>query len=298
MSVEEHTLHSLDKFLTPVNHELFISVMKRLHRECIAVFVVTFFILLSSLSIVDMLSTIHLPKRFNDRFSRTRLFTVLKQGLEVRLRNGESGWLIEKSKSGWWKVEIHDGVLNANRIINIRANNFTAIENNQSIVDKDMAKSFQETIISTPKVEPSFSHTDATALDPSINTIDVPKRHRSMDHWILFSDLHVKSASIEYCEEVLSVVHQEALKRNAGIIFLGDFWHVRGGLSVELLNRVMSTLQSWKQPVIMIPGLKSVHLHSYDLLKSSFYIDNFCDFFSIPERKSRSSFIGRSDSCS
>ena len=40
----------------------------------------------------------------------------------------------------------------------------------------------------------------------------------------------------------------------AGIIFLGDFWHVRGSLSVELLNRVLKCLKEWTQPVIMIPG--------------------------------------------
>jgi DNA repair exonuclease SbcCD nuclease subunit len=71
---------------------------------------------------------------------------------------------------------------------------------------------------------------------------------------VIFSDLHVKSASIEVCEEVLHRVHQEALQRNAGIIFLGDFCHARGALSVELLNRVLKSLRKWEQPVIMIPG--------------------------------------------
>lgn len=71
---------------------------------------------------------------------------------------------------------------------------------------------------------------------------------------MIFSDLHVKSSSIEVCEEVLLRVHEEAQKRDAGIIFLGDFWHVRGALSVELLNRVLKALRKWEQPVIMIPG--------------------------------------------
>ena len=39
-----------------------------------------------------------------------------------------------------------------------------------------------------------------------------------------------------------------------GIVFLGDFWHIRGALNVEILNRVMKCLQKWTQPVIMIPG--------------------------------------------
>ena len=78
--------------------------------------------------------------------------------------------------------------------------------------------------------------------------------HQACRDWVIFSDLHVKGASIEVCEEVLRRVHEEALKRSAGIIFLGDFWHVRGALSVELLNRVLRSLRQWTQPVIMIPG--------------------------------------------
>jgi hypothetical protein len=34
----------------------------------------------------------------------------------------------------------------------------------------------------------------------------------------------------------------------------GDFWHVRGALCVDLLNRVLASLKQWTQPVIMIPG--------------------------------------------
>jgi hypothetical protein len=35
---------------------------------------------------------------------------------------------------------------------------------------------------------------------------------------------------------------------------IGDFWHVRGALCVDLLNRVLASLKQWTQPVIMIPG--------------------------------------------
>lgn len=66
--------------------------------------------------------------------------------------------------------------------------------------------------------------------------------------------MHVKASSIATCETVLAEVHKSAKERNAGIIFLGDFWHVRGALSVDLLNRVLKSLQEWTQPVIMIPG--------------------------------------------
>ena len=75
-----------------------------------------------------------------------------------------------------------------------------------------------------------------------------------MERWLAFSDLHVKDSSMDTCEIVLRNIHDEALKNNAGIIFLGDFWHVRGSLSVELLNRVLRCFSEWTQPVILIPG--------------------------------------------
>jgi metallophosphoesterase superfamily enzyme len=49
-------------------------------------------------------------------------------------------------------------------------------------------------------------------------------------------------------------VHKEAQGRGAGIIFLGDFWHIRGALRVEVLNRVMAELAQWTQPVVLLPG--------------------------------------------
>jgi hypothetical protein len=75
-----------------------------------------------------------------------------------------------------------------------------------------------------------------------------------MDRWLVFSDLHVKASSMDVCEEVLRRVNAEAAARNAGVIFLGDLWHIRGTLSVELLNRVMGAFSEWTQPVVMIPG--------------------------------------------
>jgi hypothetical protein len=84
--------------------------------------------------------------------------------------------------------------------------------------------------------------------------VPAPPSVEAVKKWVVFSDLHVKSTSVETCERVLDLVHDEALKRQAGIVFLGDFWHVRGAVSVELLNRVLKCLRRWSQPTIMIPG--------------------------------------------
>ncbi len=98
-----------------------------------------------------------------------------------------------------------------------------------------------------------------------LGTTPVPAMHAQFSKWVIFSDLHVKGSSIDACEEVLAAVHAAALEHNAGIIFLGDFWHVRGSLSVELLNRVLKSLRMWQQPVIMIPG-------NHDQVCRTFYL--------------------------
>ncbi len=87
-----------------------------------------------------------------------------------------------------------------------------------------------------------------------LNRITPPTPHQSSNRWIFFSDLHVRPSSIDTCEQVLNMVHKEAISKSAGIVFLGDFWHTRGVLSVDMLNRILKCLRSWTQPVIMIPG--------------------------------------------
>ena len=47
-----------------------------------------------------------------------------------------------------------------------------------------------------------------------VKIITPPRAHAACKKWIIFSDLHVKSSSIETCEIVLKQVHEESLKRN------------------------------------------------------------------------------------
>jgi len=44
----------------------------------------------------------------------------------------------------------------------------------------------------------------------------------SVDAWVTFSDLHVSHKSLDVCMEVLRRVHEEARKRGAGVLFLGE----------------------------------------------------------------------------
>lgn len=47
-------------------------------------------------------------------------------------------------------------------------------------------------------------------------------------YWVCFTDLHLSAKTSAICIEVLQRVHQEAVSRQGGIVFLGDFWDERG----------------------------------------------------------------------
>lgn len=73
--------------------------------------------------------------------------------------------------------------------------------------------------------------------------------------WVVFTDLHCSAATMDTCLQVLDRVHAIAVARNAGIVFLGDWWHVRGTLRVDSLNRVLDRLAAtYHQPMVLIPG--------------------------------------------
>lgn len=110
------------------------------------------------------------------------------------------------------------------------------------------------TIIPNPPILTQTQNDSSKYKNYTIPLLQPPPLHANVDKWIIFSDLHVKTSSIDTCERILDNIHEEAVKRKAGIIFLGDFWHVRGTLNVELLNRVLRVLRKWTQPVIAIPG--------------------------------------------
>lgn len=76
----------------------------------------------------------------------------------------------------------------------------------------------------------------------------------TFEQWVVFTDLHCSPGTLDTCLQVLDVVHAEAVERRAGIVFLGDWWHVRGSLRVDNLNAVLDALKHWTQPMLLIPG--------------------------------------------
>ena len=51
--------------------------------------------------------------------------------------------------------------------------------------------------------------------------------HSQFDRWVVFTDLHCAPSTLETCLQVLRRVHELAVEREAGVMFLGDFWHTR-----------------------------------------------------------------------
>ena len=75
---------------------------------------------------------------------------------------------------------------------------------------------------------------------------------------ILFSDLHLKAESKDVVKSVLFELHDYALSHHIRTIAcLGDFWHIRYNIPVDLQNLVVDWLyQLWQSKIefIIIPG--------------------------------------------
>ena len=95
--------------------------------------------------------------------------------------------------------------------------------------------------------------TDHSAFDEEYLQ-QVAHHATAVQHWVVFTDLHVAPSSLNTTLQVLRRVHELALKRQAGIICLGDFWHHRGTLRVDCLNAILAELKSWQVPLVMMPG--------------------------------------------
>jgi DNA repair exonuclease SbcCD ATPase subunit len=97
--------------------------------------------------------------------------------------------------------------------------------------------------------------------------------------WVVFTDLHCSSSTLETSLQVLKATHAAALARpRTGVAFLGDFWHQRGTLRVDCLNAVLQELQSWSLPMVMIPGNHDQvtlggHAHGLTALQNAYRVE-------------------------
>eukprot|EP00934_Nitzschia_sp_Nitz4_P006644 Nitzschia sp. Nitz4//scaffold5_size260463//147664//151718//NITZ4_000990-RA/size260463-snap-gene-0.13-mRNA-1//1//CDS//3329555364//6634//frame0 len=112
-----------------------------------------------------------------------------------------------------------------------------------------------------PPPAPTMVDLDAMLLDSdtseNLQTQQLREQvqhHSKFTRWVVFTDLHCSPATLDTCLQVLQRVHELAVERDAGVLFLGDFWHLRGSLRVDCLNAILDHLSHWKVPMVMIPG--------------------------------------------
>lgn len=58
-------------------------------------------------------------------------------------------------------------------------------------------------------------------LDAGVPPAETAAAWESVKQWVVFSDLHVSTKTIDVAVQVLRAVHSEAVRRDAGILFLG-----------------------------------------------------------------------------
>lgn len=164
------------------------------------------------------------------RHAHAAAFFAVQEGEKVLLPDGRSGVLRKRTSNGWCTVE----VAGTGEQAKVRSSEL-----------KSLAQPQQRQLAGAAPVTTSMQILDK-----------LPRLHEEKRKWVGFSDLHVHSRTIDTCLQVLETVHKTALDNDAGVLFLGDWWHVRGSLLVEQLNAVMRQLNTWdaRVPVVMIPG--------------------------------------------
>ena len=123
------------------------------------------------------------------------------------------------------------------------------------ILDLDAVLQYEDSQNSIPIEDTIVQSENKTIIKADNDTIQQIKScHTKCNRWIIFSDLHVMPTTLSTCIKVLDFVHATAVDKQAGILFLGDFWHHRGFVRVDCLNAVLKAMSKWKVPSIMIPG--------------------------------------------
>ena len=206
--------------------------------------------------------------------SSTELFGLFQIGDDVqfyatKLEGGDNegnssrnnipmiGKIVGQSRGGWYSVQTegNDGVVKQ------RSSNLSLISKESNSVtstgsDGALSNKPSEVKNNTSKVIDMDSAMENNLCNEFIDEdiLAQCRHHASYKKWVVFTDLHVSSSTLETCLQVLDFVHETALRRNAGIMFLGDFWHHRGTIRIDCLNAILNKLASWSVPSIMIPG--------------------------------------------
>jgi hypothetical protein len=211
----------------------------------------------------------HIPIRTNRDIQPKRLTTKwakFEVGDEVMVECDPdsstpciSGTIEEVRGGGWYTLCLSDDAIRVKK----RGSQLQKKDFVQALADEYNASS--EILEEAPLPNVQIIDLDSVLHHSLINNVDdvlknsevieqLNSCHTKCRRWIIFSDLHVMPSTLTTCIQVLDFVHNTAIKRQAGILFLGDFWHHRGFVRVDCLNAVLETMSKWKVPSIMIPG--------------------------------------------
>ena len=180
---------------------------------------------------------------------------IFEEGDEVNVstKRGQLLGRIQESRGGGWYAVQVDG---SSTIGKFRSSQLELVP---------LSKETSSTKASLPHLDvqeitpPTIVDLDAAIRSQDTTTLDSDylrqlSHHASVTKWVMFTDLHCASSTIDTCVEVLDTVHRLAVEREAGVLFLGDWWHHRGTIRVNTLNSILEALGRWTVPMVMIPG--------------------------------------------
>lgn len=147
------------------------------------------------------------------------------------ISTGELGTVAANLRGGWWSVDVNStkkrlrtrDITTVHKALTTKLIDETPIKSNATAASilTTPPKVSKKIAVPIPIVAPPETVADDLdsehALHYDLKTIEPPLPHTRVQNWIIFSDLHVKSASIEICEEVLTRVHEAAVERSAGV---------------------------------------------------------------------------------
>jgi DNA repair exonuclease SbcCD nuclease subunit len=202
--------------------------------------------------------------------------------VSVSTKVGESEMMVqgviqEQRGAGWYSVQVNangkDTILKCRgtQLTQVRDISTEASSSGIPAVAEEESQGILVEPIKRPSIRgpvpppPTMIDLDAAVqslhdpLDPLENQTDRDylrqvAHHMSYTKWVVFTDLHCAPSTLDTTLEVLDRVHKLAVEREAGVLFLGDWWHHRGTLRVDCLNSVLNHLHSWTVPMVMIPG--------------------------------------------
>jgi DNA repair exonuclease SbcCD ATPase subunit len=169
----------------------------------------------------------------------------------------ETVGVVRSINRGWYTVEIGNVQKSHVKCRSSQLRESIAISVSKSATEPLTSRQQQPLVSNIINLD-AYLQNPANVSNRIDDTVDMDQLRyfQTIKEWVVFTDLHCSPHTIDTCVQVLLRVHSIAQERNAGILFLGDFWHIRShSIRIDCLNRIMSILRChYTQPMILIPG--------------------------------------------